>query len=71
MSNNEFEDVQKQDVKNSKGFYLFMAVWVIASVAWLALGGAQDGAWWALGVGVAILIINAVGNWASRNEGKQ
>ena len=70
-SNNEFEDVVKDDVKTSWGFFLFMALWLGVSVIWLALGGAQDGAWWMFATAVVVLLVNSVAKWFTRNEGKQ
>jgi uncharacterized membrane protein HdeD (DUF308 family) len=71
MDDNEFEDVMKNDVKTSWGFFLFMGLWLCLSGLWLVEGGAQDGAGWVFAIGVAILIINAVMKWRTRNEGKQ
>ena len=69
MSNTEFEDVVKDDVKTSWGFFLFMALWLGLSILWLLEGDAQDGAWWMFGIGMAILIFNTVAKWRTRNEG--
>lgn len=64
----EFEDVQKEDVKNSKGFFLFMLAWMLVATAWLLKGGAEDGAWWMLGIGGFLLLFNAVAKWLTRKE---
>ncbi len=69
MSIDDFKEVQKKDVKNSKGFYLFSLVWVIVAIVWLFNGGAEDGAWWMFGVGAGLLlVVNPIANWLTRNE---
>lgn len=68
MSNNEFEDVQKKDVKNSKGFYFFILAWQVWACVWLLRGGAEDGAWVMFGVGIVLMLFNALMNWLTRKK---
>ena len=68
MSDKDFKDVQEEDVKQSGGFYLFFALWMVISIIWLLNGGAADGAWWAFGIGIGLLVLNAVMNWVDAQE---
>ncbi|MFD2787966.1 hypothetical protein [Hymenobacter rubripertinctus] len=66
MENDNFKDVQKNDIKRAWGFYLFCLALLIWGTVWLLQGGAEDGAWWMIGLGGGLLLINAGMNWLTR-----